>query len=101
MADCKKCGKPIKWAKTEDGKFIPMEKGTDVKEYLMVVDYEENDRGWKTPVVKSMRLYEAHRNHCEATDDWVPPQDPPKTGGGFQFQDRKEPPKYETDDIPF
>ena len=101
MADCKKCGKPIKWAKTEDGKFIPMEKGTDVKEYLMVVDYEENDRGWKPPVVKSMRRDEAHRPPCEAPDAGGPPQDPPKTGGGFQFQDRKEPPKYETDDIPF
>lgn len=113
MANCKKCGEPIKWAKTEEGRFIPMEKSTDVKELLMVVDYEENDKGWKTPIVRSMRLYEAHRNHCKAAkDDWQPHQSQPQAqvsvpapsppaGGGFNFGRQDGAPKFEDDDLPF
>ena len=119
MANCKNCGKPIKWAKTQEGKFIPMEKGIEIKEYLMVVDYEENDRGWKTPIVKPVRLYEAHRQYCGARElaPWEkenafqessagnqnsqpnsPP--PPASNGGFSFGNIERQPGMD-DDLPF
>ena len=107
MADCKKCGKPIKWSKSREGQFIPMEKNQEPKEYLMVVDYEENDRGWKTPIVETVKLYEAHRQHCDvAKAEWASHESnkPKQDSSGFSlsgFSKAPEVQEYKDDDLPF
>ena len=99
MADCKRCGKPIKWSKSEDGNFIPMEKDKPPKECLMVVDYELNDKGWKTPIVRPVKLYETHRSNCEEVED----QGFGSEGFSLSGMKREEPKKtdFVEDDLPF